>query len=281
MRWAVSTDATCKANPRSFSYLYLNFLKKYMKSNAIRAAAVLVLAGIGSLATAQKLSGDAKKAVDALSKNQQPTLQTLDQKVSYAVGIDVLQNLTTAGLQVDLLAFLQGAIDGFDSTRTKLVKEGETEEIFAQFQTVMMERQKKQADAAASVNIEAGKKFMAAESGKPGMNSTESGLMYEVVKLGEGPRPTAESTVKVNYEGTLIDGTKFDSSYDRGEPAQFPLGGVIRGWTEGLQLMPVGSTFRFIIPADLAYGNNAPPGSAIKPGSTLVFKVELLEIVAQ
>jgi FKBP-type peptidyl-prolyl cis-trans isomerase len=111
------------------------------------------------------------------------------------------------------------------------------------------------------------------------MNSTESGLMYEVVKLGEGPRPTAESTVKVNYEGTLIDGTKFDSSYDRGEPAQFPLGGVIRGWTEGLQLMPVGSTFRFIIPSDLAYGNNAPPGSPIKPGSTLVFKVELLEIV--
>lgn len=252
-----------------------------MKSNAIRAAAVLVLAGIGSLATAQKLSGDTKKAVDALSKNQQPTLQTLDQKVSYAVGLDVLQNLTTAGLQVDLLAFLQGAIDGFDSTRTKLVKEGETEEIFAQFQTVMMERQKKQADAAASVNIEAGKKFMAAESGKPGMNSTESGLMYEVVKLGEGERPTAESTVKVNYEGTLIDGTKFDSSYDRGQPAQFPLSGVIRGWTEGLQLMPVGSTFRFIIPADLAYGNNAPPGSAIKPGSTLVFKVELLEIVAQ
>lgn len=281
MRWVVSTDATCKANPRSFSYLYLNFLKKYMKSNAIRAAAVLVLAGIGSLATAQKLSGDAKKAVDALSKNQQPTLQTLDQKVSYAVGLDVLQNLTTAGLQVDLLAFLQGAIDGLDTTRTKLVKEGETEEIFAQFQTVMMERQKKQADAAASVNIEAGKKFMAAESGKPGMNSTESGLMYEVVKLGEGPRPTAESTVKVNYEGTLIDGTKFDSSYDRGQPAQFPLSGVIRGWTEGLQLMPVGSTFRFIIPADLAYGNNAPPGSAIKPGSTLVFKVELLEIVAQ
>ena len=120
---------------------------------------------------------------------------------------------------------------------------------------------------------------MADERGKPGMNSTESGLMYEVVKLGEGPRPTAESTVKVNYEGTLIDGTKFDSSYDRGEPAQFPLGGVIRGWTEGLQLMPVGSTFRFIIPADLAYGNNAPPGSPIKPGSTLVFKVELLEIV--
>jgi len=250
-----------------------------MKSNAIRAAAVLVLAGIGSLATAQKLSGDAKKAVDALSKNQQPTLQTLDQKVSYAVGIDVLENLSQAGLQVDLLAFLRGAIDGYDSTRTKLVNKAETEAIFAQFQSAMAERQKKQAEAAASVNIEAGKSFMEAERGKPGMNITESGLMYEAIILGEGARPTAESTVKVNYEGTLIDGTKFDSSYDRGQPAQFPLGGVIRGWTEGLQLMPVGSTFRFIIPADLAYGNNAPPGSPIKPGSTLVFKVELLEIV--
>jgi len=278
LRWVGSTDATCNANPRSFCYLYQNF-KKTMKSFAIRAAAVLLLAGFGGIASAQKLSGDTKKAVDALSKGQQPTLVTLDQKVSYAVGIDVLQNLRQAGLQIDLLAFLQGAVDGFDSSRTKLVKEGETEEIFAQFQTAMMERQKKQADAAASVSLEAGKKFMAAERGKPGMNSTESGLMYEVVKLGEGPRPTAESTVKVNYEGTLIDGTKFDSSYDRGEPAQFPLGGVIRGWTEGLQLMPVGSTFRFIIPSDLAYGNNAPPGSPIKPGSTLVFKVELLEIV--
>jgi FKBP-type peptidyl-prolyl cis-trans isomerase len=110
------------------------------------------------------------------------------------------------------------------------------------------------------------------------MTKTASGLMYEVLVMGKGPKPTAENTVSVNYEGTLIDGTIFDSSYERGEPATFPLNGVIRGWTEGLQLMPIGSTFRFIIPADLAYGNNPPPSSSIQPGSTLVFKVELLKI---
>ena len=119
---------------------------------------------------------------------------------------------------------------------------------------------------------------MAAESKKQGMQKTASGMLYEVKVMGKGPKPTATDEVSVNYTGTLIDGTVFDSSYDRGEPATFPLNGVIPGWTEGLQLMPVGSTFRFIIPGDLAYGNTPPPGSPIQPGSVLVFEVELLNI---
>jgi len=120
--------------------------------------------------------------------------------------------------------------------------------------------------------------FLAKNKGKQGVTTTASGLQYEVIKMGTGPKPTAQSTVKVNYVGTLIDGTEFDSSVKRGTPAQFPIAGVIPGWTEALQLMPVGSKFKLYIPQNLAYGAKQA-GAAIKPYSTLVFEVELLEIV--
>jgi len=120
--------------------------------------------------------------------------------------------------------------------------------------------------------------FLAKNKGKQGVTTTASGLQYEVIKMGTGPKPTAQNTVKVNYVGTLIDGTEFDSSVKRGTPAQFPIAGVIPGWTEALQLMPVGSKFKLYIPQNLAYGAKQA-GAAIKPYSTLVFEVELLEIV--
>jgi FKBP-type peptidyl-prolyl cis-trans isomerase FklB len=120
--------------------------------------------------------------------------------------------------------------------------------------------------------------FLAKNKEKPGVTVTASGLQYEVIKLGTGPKPTAESTVKVHYVGTLIDGTEFDSSIKRKEPAQFPVSGVIPGWTEALQLMPVGSKFRLCIPQSIAYGATGA-GQVIKPYSTLIFEVELLEIV--
>ena len=130
----------------------------------------------------------------------------------------------------------------------------------------------------ATKNKAEGDKFLAANKTKPGVKTTASGLQYSVVKEGTGKKPTAESTVKVHYTGTLLDGTKFDSSVDRGEPAQFPLNGVIAGWTEGLQLMSVGSKYKFFIPYDLAYGERGA-GADIKPYSALVFEVELLEIL--
>ena len=185
------------------------------------------------------------------TKDEVVELTTLEQKVSYGYALNSAANLRKADFGVDKAAFIQGVLDGLDTTRTPLLSQEE---------------------------MQAAAAFMAAESKKPGMTKTASGLMYEVLVMGKGPKPTAENTVSVNYEGTLIDGTIFDSSYERGEPATFPLKGVIPGWTEGLQLMPIGSTFRFIIPADLAYGNNPPPSSSIQPGSTLVFKVELLKI---
>lgn len=120
--------------------------------------------------------------------------------------------------------------------------------------------------------------FLAKNKEKQGVTTTPSGLQYEVIKMGTGPKPTAQSTVKVHYVGTLIDGTEFDSSIKRNEPAEFPVVGVIPGWTEALQLMPVGSKFKIYIPENLAYGAQGA-GEVIKPFSTLIFEVELLEIV--
>ena len=125
---------------------------------------------------------------------------------------------------------------------------------------------------------EEGEKFLADNKTKSGVITTESGLQYQVITEGTGAKPTAEDHVKVHYTGTLLDGTKFDSSIDRGEPAEFPVSQVIKGWTEGLQLMPVGSKYIFWIPSDLAYGDRGA-GQMIKPNSTLKFEVELLEIV--
>ncbi|MEQ4576506.1 MAG: FKBP-type peptidyl-prolyl cis-trans isomerase, partial [Gammaproteobacteria bacterium] len=133
--------------------------------------------------------------------------------------------------------------------------------------------------AAASKNREEGNAFLAKNKNEKGVITTASGLQYMVLRQGSGERPTATSKVRVNYEGKLLDGTVFDSSYGRGEPAEFGLGQVVKGWTEGLQLMPVGSKYRFWIPSNLAYGPDGTPGGPIGPDSTLTFDVELLGIL--
>ncbi len=143
------------------------------------------------------------------------------------------------------------------------------------------DKQSKQAEANKTLfkdYIDQNAAFLTSNKEKQGVTVTPSGLQYEVIKLGTGPKPTAESTVKVNYVGTLIDGTEFDSSIKTGQPAEFPVSGVIPGWTEALQLMPVGSKFKLYLPESLAYGPNQA-GELIKPFSTLIFEVELLEIV--
>jgi FKBP-type peptidyl-prolyl cis-trans isomerase len=149
-----------------------------------------------------------------------------------------------------------------------------------EMQDAMMSLQKEMQNKAAELGVKSkkeGEDFLAANKSKEGVKTTASGLQYKVLKEGKGPKPKSTDTVKVHYRGTLLDGTEFDSSYKRGEPVEFPLDQVIKGWTEGLQLMPAGSKYQFWIPANLAYGE--PGNRGIPPNSTLIFEVELLEIV--
>lgn len=192
--------------------------------------------------------------------------------VAYALGNSIGTNLKTqfADVNPDILA--AAIIEAYAGEENKLF--ANPQEADAYIRSYMEKAQ----TAAAEENVSKGKEFLAENEKKDGIMVTESGLQYEVISETDGEKPTAESTVKVHYHGTTIDGEVFDSSVDRGEPAQFPLNGVIKGWTEGLQLMPVGSKYKFYIPSELAYGERGA-GGAIGPNSTLIFEVELLEII--
>ncbi|WP_372776844.1 FKBP-type peptidyl-prolyl cis-trans isomerase [Mangrovibacterium sp.] len=159
----------------------------------------------------------------------------------------------------------------------KQIKGEETEITSEEARTIVQEYFQSMAEREAEENIKKGEDFLAANKEKPGITTTESGLQYEILVEGTGSKPTAEQTVKCHYTGTLIDGTVFDSSVERNEPATFPINGVIPGWTEALQLMPVGSKWKLYIPSELAYGQRGAGGD-IGPNETLIFEVELLEI---
>jgi len=198
-------------------------------------------------------------------------------KVSYAIGLDVGKSLQGLGTDIDRAAFteaLNAQLDGGDKARLTAEEAGKTKQAFFQKRATKQAEERK---ASGAKNKAAGEKFLAENAKKSGVTTTASGLQYEVLKMGDGAKPVASDKVKVNYEGKLLDGTVFDSSYKRGTPVTFPLNGVIKGWTEGVQLMPVGSKFKFYVPAALAYGERGA-GAVIAPNSTLVFDVELLAI---
>lgn len=203
-----------------------------------------------------------------------PTLDTLESKVSYLIGFNQIEQLKSQGVELNFDAYLSGAKLANAGTESQFSHE-EAQAIFAEFQTKM--QAKAQADTAktGAENQVKSEAFLAENKSKEGVMTTESGLQYKVLTQGTGPKPTAESTVQVNYEGKLIDGTVFDSSFERGTPIEFPLNGVIKGWTEGLQLMAEGSRFEFYIPSELAYGTGGPP--SIGPNQALIFKVELIQ----
>jgi len=196
--------------------------------------------------------------------------ETLDKDVSYAMGMDVGSSLKMQDFYPNEEEFMRGMRDILTDTEPRLTFD-QAYQILNEAFTSMAEKRDVETKQAENV-------FLAENSKKPGVNITGSGLQYEVIQEGNGPKPIATDTVRVHYEGALTDGTVFDSSYSRGEPAEFALSQVIPGWTEGLQLMNTGSTYRLFIPSELGYGSYGA-GNQIPPYSTLVFEVELLDIV--
>jgi FKBP-type peptidyl-prolyl cis-trans isomerase FklB len=203
-------------------------------------------------------------------------LNSKKDKISYAIGADLGKKLKTADIDVDPAILTRAMKD----TLTGAKSEMSDDEIRATLTDLSKDLQQKQASAAKEAsekNRKAGEEFLAANKGKEGVVTLPDGLQYKVLTAGNGPKPSATDTVVCNYKGTLIDGKEFDSSYKRGQPATFPVSGVIKGWTEALQMMPVGSKWQLFIPPDLAYGERQA-GPDITPGSTLVFEVELMSI---
>lgn len=205
-------------------------------------------------------------------------LSTNIDSVSYGIGFLNGRQLRQQGMDdIEVEKFVAGMRHSLQEKDAQ-IPDNEIQQILQQYQMQAQQKAQQQKQEEAQKNLEAGEEFLAKNKNKEGVQVTESGLQYKVLEEGTGESPTATDTVTVHYEGTLLDGTVFDSSYERGEPATFPLNRVIQGWTEGLQLMKEGAIYRFYIPGNLAYGMNPRPGGEIGPNEVLIFKVELLEV---
>jgi FKBP-type peptidyl-prolyl cis-trans isomerase FklB len=207
-------------------------------------------------------------------------VETENDSLSYAFGINIYYQLIQDSITLNPSAIAKAMIEAESGKASMDDNEARTY-IYGYMNKREQLRMEKEAETNKEIYkdlIQQGDSFLQANKEKPGVIVTPSGLQYKVIKMGTGDKPVTTDRVKVNYVGTLIDGTKFDSSYDRGTPAEFQVGGVIKGWVEALQLMPVGSKFVLYIPENLAYGGNGA-GDLIKPYSTLIFEVELLDIV--
>ena len=233
----------------------------------------------GAAPTAEVKEAPATPSAEAKVDAARPAaeIETDDQRFSYIVGARFGENVKRHPANIDYSALVQGIYDGMND-RELLMSEKAVEEFLEKYQVKLEERFTEKLEAMAETNLKAGKEFLEKNAKQEGVVATKSGLQYRVLKDGDGAKPGPTSTVKVNYVGKLLDGKVFDSSYKRGEPIEFSLGGVIAGWTEGLQLMPVGSKYEFFIPSELAYKEQGSP-PVIEPNSTLIFEVELLEIV--
>lgn len=216
-----------------------------------------------------------KPAAKAAPKAAGP-LKTQKDKVSYSIGLDIGRNLKRQGIDVDTQMLARGLRDAVSGGKTLLTDE-EMHEVMTQWQAEMRAAHTKQQEAVGAKNAKEGAAFLAQNKTKEGVKTTASGLEYKVVKEGTGATPTAQDTVTAHYRGTLLDGTEFDSSYKRGEPASFPVSGVIPGWTEMLQLMKVGSKVIVWIPSNLGYGERGA-GATIGPNAMLTFEIELLDV---
>jgi FKBP-type peptidyl-prolyl cis-trans isomerase FklB len=234
----------------------------------------------GTPSTAAKTPA-AKKPATAAKPATGLALKTAKEKASYALGMKVGGDLRRQGVgaAVDPAIVARGLKDALAGSKPMITEEEEKTALI-QLQSQVIGAQQAKAHEAGAGKRKEGEAFLAANKGKDGVVTLPSGLQYKILKAGSGPKPTAADTVSCNYRGTLINGKEFDSSYKRGEPTSFPVGGVIKGWTEALQLMPVGSKWQLFIPSDLAYGDRGAGGD-IGPGETLIFEVELLSIAEQ
>ena len=220
----------------------------------------------------------AKTGAAATAKTPVPlALKTPSQKASYAIGMNIGKNLKRDSVEIDPAVLFRGLKDALAGNKLLLTDE-EAKAALTALQTELRAKEEAKTKAAAVENKKTGEAFLAANKTKEGIVTLPSGLQYKIIKEGTGPKPMADDTVLCHYRGTLVDNTEFDSSYKRGEPLKIPVGGVIKGWTEAIQLMPVGSKWQLFIPSDLAYGDRGAPGSPIGPNSALIFDVELISI---
>jgi FKBP-type peptidyl-prolyl cis-trans isomerase FklB len=227
------------------------------KRLALTMCGVIALSGAAFAADATELKGD-------------------KEKISYSIGMDIGENLRRGSVEVDTDMLAKGLKDAYGGGKTLLTEE-QARKAIADFQNTLTAKKAETMRILSEKNKAEGEKFLAENAKKAGVKSLPSGLRYKEITPGKGKSPKAADTVTVHYKGTLIDGTEFDSSYKRGEPATFPVSGVISGWTEALQLMKEGAKWQLFIPPNLAYGERGA-GRDIGPNATLVFEVELISV---
>jgi FKBP-type peptidyl-prolyl cis-trans isomerase FklB len=251
-------------------------------STALVATSILLMANL------QAQQAPAQKAPPASTSKTQPSattsqsaspLATDKDKLSYAIGMNIGATLHQQSMDIDPKVLARGIADTLAGSKTLLTDE-EAKAVLEQLQEKMRSEQEAKIQAAAETNKKEGDVYIAANRAKEGVVTLPSGLQYKILRTGTGPKPTLTDTVVCQYQGTLINGKVFDSSYQRGQPVTIPVGKVIKGFTEALQLMPVGSKWELVIPPDLAYGDRGA-GADIGPNSTIIFDVELLSIQAQ
>jgi FKBP-type peptidyl-prolyl cis-trans isomerase len=237
-------------------------------------------AGTPPATTAPK-TPKAPAATTAAKKPAPLTLQTEKEKASYAIGVNIGTNMKKDEVDIDPDILARGMKDAMAGNKP-LLNDEEVKAVLTNLQNTVRDHQQKAFQQSVEKNKQEGEAFLTANRAKPGVIALPSGLQYKILQPGDGPKPTAGDTVVCNYRGTLIDGTEFDSSYKRGQPATFGVSQVIKGWTEALQLMPVGSKWQLYVPSALAYGERGTPnGGPIGPNETLIFDVELVSIQAK
>lgn len=254
------------------------------------AAAAIVL--MGTLAFAQTPAAKPKAATpaatpaakpaatpvpDAPKPKEAPAFATLKDRTSYALGMNLGTQLRVQSVEIDPDLIVKGLKDALSGGKTQMTEE-EVRATFTELQGVLAKKQQEKAAALGAANKKEGDEFLAANKAKEGVVTLPSGLQYKILTAGTGPKPTLTDSVVCNYKGSLINGTEFDSSYKRGQPATFGVTQVIKGWTEALQLMPTGSKWQLFIPGDLAYGERGEPRAGIGPNAVLIFEIELMSI---